>query len=378
MSIDLGAPEARYDRQELITWWDQSRLTAARVLVVGAGALGNELVKNLALLGVGNIDVIDLDVVARSNLSRCVFFRETDEGRAKAQVVADRASEVNPEVEVTGIFGDVRRIGVAHLRRYDLVLGGLDNREARVWVNAACRKLGMTWIDGAIEGLQGVLKVFPPTGPCYECTLGETDRQILAHRKSCTLLSEEAMLEGKVPTTATTSSIIAGLQVQEAVKLLVGRDDLVTLNGAGLVIVGETLDTFRVAYTADQWCPAHDSYDDLVDVAIDSRTTLRDVAAVCEPSEGAVLDLEGDLVRMTTCPACHQEKPVGRMLLALTADDGICGCGEILQLLTATAVSLDDPVTERSLDDLGLLRGDVVTVRDGNQRSHLALGALPT
>jgi molybdopterin/thiamine biosynthesis adenylyltransferase len=377
MSIDLGTSEARYDRQELITWWDQSRLTTARVLVVGAGALGNELVKNLALLGVGNIDVIDLDVVARSNLSRCVFFREADEGCEKAEVVADRASEVNPEVVIRGIVGDVRRIGLAHLRRYDLVLGGLDNREARVWINASCRKLGMTWIDGAIEGLQGVVKVFPPKGPCYECTLGETDRQILAHRKSCTLLSEEAMLEGKVPTTATTSSIIAGLQVQEAVKILVGREDLVALDGAGLVIVGDTLDTFRVAYTADEWCPAHDTYDALVDVAIDPHTTLRDVAAVCEPSEDAVVDLEGDLVRTTTCPACHQETPIGRMLLALTTADGTCKCGEVLQLLTATAIPLNDSLTERRLDELGLVGGDVITIRDGNQRSHLALGTAP-
>lgn len=379
MTLDLTAfQEARYDRQELITWWDQARLVRARVLVVGAGALGNELVKNLALLGVGQIDVVDLDVVARSNLSRCVFFREADEGRAKADAVADRAAEINPDVRIRGIFGDVRRIGLGHLRRYDLVLGGLDNREARVWINAACRKLGLTWIDGAIEGLQGVVKVFPPRGACYECTLGETDRQILAHRKSCTLLTEEAMIGGKVPTTATTSSIVAGMQVQEAIKILVGRDDLVALHGAGLVFVGDNLDTYRVTYTADEWCPAHDTYDKLVDVVTQPGTTLREAAAFANPTEHAVIDLEGDLVRSTTCPVCRQDNPVGRMLLALSPADGRCECGEVLQLVTLTALAITDPLTAIPLSDLGLLPGDVITIRDGDQRTHLALGAEPT
>lgn len=375
MTLDVTAPEARYDRQELITWWDQSRLTDSCVLVVGAGALGNELVKNLALLGVGSIDVIDLDVVARSNLSRCVFFREADEGRSKAEVVADRAAELNPEIVVRGIVGDVRRLGLGALRRYDLVLGGLDNREARVWINAACRKLGLTWIDGAIEGLVGVVKVFPPTGACYECTLGETDRQILAHRKSCTLLTEEAMVGGKVPTTATTSSVVAGLQIQEAVKMLVGRRDLVALDSAGLVIVGDSLDTFRVTYTADEWCPAHDSFESLVDVGVDSDTTLRVAAAVAEPTMTAVIDLEGDLVRAMACPTCGRKDEVGRMLLSLSPADGRCDCGEVLQLQTATVLAIDDPLTDRTLGSLGLSTGDVITVRDGERRTHLVLTA---
>ena len=66
----ITTEEGRYDRQELISWWDQDRLRAARILVVGAGALGNEVVKNLLLIGIGHIDVIDLDIVERSNLAR--------------------------------------------------------------------------------------------------------------------------------------------------------------------------------------------------------------------------------------------------------------------------------------------------------------------
>ena len=73
----------RYGRLRLIPWWRQERLAAARVLVVGAGALGNEVLKNLALLGVGTVYVIDLDAVEPSNLSRSVLFRPRTAARPR-------------------------------------------------------------------------------------------------------------------------------------------------------------------------------------------------------------------------------------------------------------------------------------------------------
>src|SRR3954471_12068118 len=98
-SPDLVIDESdRYSRLRLIPWWRQERLAAAKVLVVGAGALGNEVLKNLALLGVGTVFVIDLDLVEPSNLSRSVLFRAEDGGRGKAEVAARRACEINPDV----------------------------------------------------------------------------------------------------------------------------------------------------------------------------------------------------------------------------------------------------------------------------------------
>src|SRR5215472_7394542 len=88
----------RYSRLRLISWWRQERLAAARVLVVGAGALGNEVIKNLALVGAGTVYVIDFDTVEPSNLSRSVLFRAEDGGQAKAVVAAWRARELNPDI----------------------------------------------------------------------------------------------------------------------------------------------------------------------------------------------------------------------------------------------------------------------------------------
>ena len=82
-------PEDRYDRQRLIPWWEQERLAAAHVLVIGAGALGNEILKLLALSGVGHIMIFDMDRIEVSNLSRTVLFKESDAGALKAEVAAE-------------------------------------------------------------------------------------------------------------------------------------------------------------------------------------------------------------------------------------------------------------------------------------------------
>ncbi len=84
----------RFDRLARIEWWDQSRLAAARVLVVGAGALGNEVIKNLSLLGVGHLVIVDRDRIERSNLSRSILFRPADEGQPKATCAARRRRDL--------------------------------------------------------------------------------------------------------------------------------------------------------------------------------------------------------------------------------------------------------------------------------------------
>ena len=80
--------EDRFDRFRLIGWWDQERLAKSRVLVIGASALGNEIIKNLAMLGVGNLFITDLDRIENSNLSRSILYREADNGLGKAEVAA--------------------------------------------------------------------------------------------------------------------------------------------------------------------------------------------------------------------------------------------------------------------------------------------------
>jgi len=104
-------------------------------MVVGAGALGNEVIKNLVLMGVGYIYIVDFDTIEVANLSRSVLFRESDAGRRKAEVAAARAKEINPYVHVQYLHGDITHdVGLGVFRRMDVIIGCLDNREARLAV----------------------------------------------------------------------------------------------------------------------------------------------------------------------------------------------------------------------------------------------------
>src|SRR3954468_17925425 len=96
--IRVEVREDRYHRQTLIDWWDQKRVSATRILLVGAGALGNEIAKLLALIGSGQTLVYDPDRIERSNLSRSVLFREADEGGHKAEVAVRQMRDINPDV----------------------------------------------------------------------------------------------------------------------------------------------------------------------------------------------------------------------------------------------------------------------------------------
>jgi molybdopterin/thiamine biosynthesis adenylyltransferase len=372
--------EDRYDRQRLITWWDQGRLRDATVLVVGAGALGNELVKNLTLIGVGTVVVADLDRVENSNLARCVFFRESDEGRFKAEVLAERAAELNPDVELVPLVGDVRlTAGLALYGETDVVLGGLDNREARLFVNKACWKTSTPWVDGAIEGLMGIVRVFvPPETACYECTMSERDHELIAARQTCALLSREDMLAGKVPTTATTSSVVAAVQVQEAVKLL-HADALgpTALAGAGLQFVGLTHGSYVVRYARRDDCLSHDTYELEGAEPVPPGTTFGELLLRTRKRLGgdAVCDLEQEIVLGADCGRCGCTAEFQRPVAALKAGTGLCPeCGNLWQLrFTHSIKPEDEALLELSPRDLGLPPADVVVGRVAYERCFFTL-----
>lgn len=267
MSIEIN--DDRYSRLELITWWDQDILKNAKILVAGCGALGNEIVKNLAMLGVGNICVADMDMVEKSNLTRSILFRTEDEGMSKAEVICKRAKEVNNDINIKYFDGNIFSFGLGVFKNFDLIIGGLDNREARLFINQSCWKINKPWIDGAIEVLTGIARMFiPPDNACYECTMSEIDYKLINKRKSCMLLGLDEINEGKIPTTPTIASIIAGVQVQEAVKYLHKREDLQVLNGKGFIFSGNNNDSYITEYQKNEDCPSHYTFEHIENINI--------------------------------------------------------------------------------------------------------------
>jgi adenylyltransferase/sulfurtransferase len=207
---------------KLISWFDIARVRAAKILVVGAGAIGNEVLKNLALLGVGNIYIFDRDTIEMANLSRSVLFRAKDNGKPKALTAAAALKELNPSVNVYWRQGEIEAdLGEGLIRQMDVVIGALDSVNARFWLNRLCWKAGRPWVDAAIGDLNGEVSVFvPPDGPCYECDFTELHYRQTPLARPCGLLAAQALGEGKVPTTPMIASLVAAVQVQECMKLL--------------------------------------------------------------------------------------------------------------------------------------------------------------
>ena len=153
----------RYDRMRRVGWVDMDAVHSARILVAGAGALGNEVVKNLVLAGFNTIDVADMDDIVVSNLSRCLFFRDGDVRKVmKSDVVAQRASEMNPDACVSSI---PKRIQEIDDWDYDIALGCLDNIAARMHINSHTYFRNIPYIDGATDGFRGKVHVVLPADP---------------------------------------------------------------------------------------------------------------------------------------------------------------------------------------------------------------------
>lgn len=264
---------------KLISWFSLERVRAARVLVVGAGAIGNEVLKNLALLGVGNIYIFDRDCVQLSNLSRSVLYRAKDEKHPKAITAARAVLDLNPNVNAYYKKGDLRRdLGEATIRSMDAVIGCVDSVEARYLLNRLCFRAGRPWIDAGIGTLNGNVAVYaPPDGVCYECGFADDHRkEVGAH--PCNVLAGVSVQQGHVPTTPTIASIVAGVQVQEFLKLLSpgawkGRD----LTGLQLHFQGDQAKAFVAVKPRDPDCEfAHESIDPerLTDVPLQSTSTF--------------------------------------------------------------------------------------------------------
>lgn len=367
--------EDRYSRLRLIPWWDQERLKNATIMVVGAGAIGNELIKNLTLLGVGRVLIYDMDAIESTNLTRSVLYRAKDVGRYKAEVAAERAKEMNPDVKAKAFIANIiDDVGLGVFRRMSVVLGGLDNREARLSINQSCYKINKPWIDGAIEALNGFARVFiPGQGACYECTMTETDWMLINKRKSCALLTHEQMAEGKIPTTPTSSSVIAGIQVQEMLKLLHVDRNLPTLAGKGYVFNGLTHDSYVVEYQRKEDCMSHDTYEKIIEKPWSVKTiTLNDILNEIrgELGEKAVLDFDRDIATKAKC-SCGAGKDLYTPVHKLKGEMLTCPkCGTQMAFDSVHSIRGEEDFLDKTPYDIGIPLLHIVGGRVGMNTTY--------
>ena len=205
----------RYHRQLIlpdIGEAGQLKLTAARVLLVGAGGLGSPVALYLAAAGVGHIGIIDEDIVELSNLHRQVLHGTRDVGRPKVASAEEALRDLNPHVEVAAIHARLSSANAMEIiRGYDIVVDGSDNFPTRYLVNDACVILGKPNVHASISRFDGQASVFGATDrPCYRCVFPEPPAP--GTIPTCA----EGGVFGALP------GMLGAIQATETIKLLTG------------------------------------------------------------------------------------------------------------------------------------------------------------
>jgi adenylyltransferase/sulfurtransferase len=311
--------------------WSMDILKNATFMVVGAGALGNEVLKNLALLGAGNILVTDMDEIEDHNLTRSILFRTPDIGEYKSITAARAVKEIDPSVNIRPFTGSVQdTFGLGVYKDVDVVFGCLDNIQARIDVNRCCLQTGTLYIDSGLRGIDGDVKVFgPPFEVCFDCIVNPQLRDEAWRRYSCLKLKTRENQEPTGPTSPTISSIIAGLQVQIGIKYI--HDARIPLNTRNSVF-GNIDDFSQFHLSRHKECPTHELFDVLPLDAVHSipqtsgQLTLRRLLDIAkkELGDNAELELDYDLITRVKCKDHKFSKDIFKRRGALYVDEMVC------------------------------------------------------
>lgn len=198
----------------------QQRLKEARVCLIGAGGLGCPIGLYLAAAGVGHLRVYDGDQVELGNLQRQVAHHSSQVGRNKAESLAERMREINPDIHVEHYDWHVDENNINEtLQDGDLVIDGSDNFPTRYLISDACHHRGLVYVYGAIEQFEGQVSLFDSrNGPCYRCLFPAPPD--VGAVPNCSQAGVLGVLPGTVGLAMATESIkfLAGLG-----RILVGR-----------------------------------------------------------------------------------------------------------------------------------------------------------
>ena len=320
------------------TVFSHSKVKDISTLVAGAGALGNEVVKTLGLLGLGKINVADPDRVEPNNLTRSLFLRSPDAvGRNKAEVLAKSARELFPDTDVVSISKEIADIGFQELAATDLIFGCVDNDLARLETAYISTQLDVPVVDGGLatsDYSRGRVSYFPGrSGACFSCRLTHQRRRELlslweAASRPCWLEVDD-LERRSYPSTPMMAAVVGAMQVELGLRQLLepgkSKDSPAMTVEIALDPVQRT-DVFSMAVSST--CPFHTPLGTrLAPQGLTSKMTVEDLLNQGRPEGNeprrARLVLDWPICTSARCADCgYRWSPMAR--LAAFRKSGAC------------------------------------------------------
>ena len=355
------------------TWLRDVHLSKLRFAVIGGGALGNEVVKTLGLLGAGSVRIIDPDRVERSNLSRSVFFRDEDCGRPKALALSEMLARTFPNTRWESSDCEIADVGLQDLSGCQMMMSCVDTDLARVEIAWAALALDLPVADAGLGGpdyWHGRVSFFAgQRSACFCCKLSpRRRREILALAQATGRSCWGAPPTSPVPSTPTMAAITAALQVDMGLRSLFDLQNGSSreyLSWTTEVLLDSSLNTRRFTTERSVHCPLHNSKQPLV-------TLPHDRASAHELLDSAgmdVLELDWPICVFAACLDCgHLWSPRRRVAwLRRLGKCPHCQSECILEKENIHKLDRDSPWSNIPLIELGLPERHLYTVRPKEQ-----------
>jgi len=358
------APEgAQTDDNRLeSTIFEPERIRSMRVVVAGLGALGNELVKTLGMLGVGEVLLVDPDRIEAGNRTRSVFYQDPAlTGRPKAEVLEEMGRRWFPATRWESIAAEIADVGWGRLRGRNLIFAGVDRDSARVEMARISTRMALPVCDGGLSTSNysaGRVSWFPGTaGGCWCCRLGEQRRREIlstwrSQAHSCNLPAES----GGWPSTPAMASITAALEVELGFRWLF-REERQALSVDVTLDPGPKLEMIRVPRSPE--CPFHDESGG--HMWSECNGTFAEILA-----EGKSAYWEWPICLRARCQDCgkHWAPMLRTVRLRREGCCPACGSRNLLELESVRGVGRGTPLARKRPEEIGLPPDHLYSIRE--------------
>lgn len=371
MATDTGSE--RFSREGL-AGYERAVIKQAEITVVGAGAIGNNVLLNLALVGVPRLRIVDPDVVEPSNVSRMPLVdrrrlgisRVRHKAREAALGVLGASHADNPVVRYA--VSKVEALGLAGLQGSSVVVAAVDSLAVRAYLSDLCQLLGVPLVEAGFSGSHGQVTVLPnrdPAEPCWRCLHPSVEG---SQGVSCALYAAQVVAEGGVPATQPSAALFGALAAENAIRAAHGD---FPLGGRALYLDMKTSTRRLLEIALDEHCPGpHHRLGPIRRLAAQSDAPLRDVFVECRGERGApLIRLPAPFIAELPCGHCGTAVPVARPAWAVVGAPTCVHCPELPRLDRArpfveVVVEEASPIAERRARALGLLPAAIFEIED--------------